>query len=241
MTSTLGITQVTSAQNQKEVTINEADQALENLGNITTDLTITGHTTLTAAQYRSGIRFRLGGAPAAVFDLRLQANDRFFIVTNNSGRTATVGVDPAGDGFDGATVSVPTGATKQIICDGVDCVELSQGSRSYDFGASFEGEPATTAVFGRVQISRNITLPANFSGSTGKVAVNPTSTYVIDVLDDGAAIGAISVSTGGVFTFTTVGGTSKSVAAGSAITFVTPGVADGTVEGFSAALLSTED
>lgn len=127
MASTLGITQVAAAQNQKEVTINEADQALEDLSSLTIDLTITTHTTLSASQYRSGIRFRLGGTPAADFDLRLRANERLFIVTNNTGKTATVGVDPAADGFDGDTVAVFDGQTVLIACDGVDCIIVSIG------------------------------------------------------------------------------------------------------------------
>lgn len=241
MASTLGITQVAAAQNQKEVTINEADQALEDLTNLTTDIVITGSVTLTAAQYRSGVRFRLGGTPAGAFDLRLPANERMFFVTNNSGQTATVGVDPGADGFDGTTVAVSTGKTKLVLCDGTNCVEYVQGSPSYDFGASFEAAPAVSTVFGRVQISRNITLPANFAGSTGDVAANPTSTYAVDVQDDGVSIGTISVSTGGVFTFSTAGGTAKSVAAGSTVTFITPAGADATVAGFSAALLGSED
>ncbi len=112
---------------------------------------------------------------------------------------------------------------------------------AYDFGFVFEATPGADAVVGRVRIGRNITIPANMTGSTGGVGVNPTATFDIDVQDDGVSIGTISVSTGGTLTFTTDSGTSKAVAAGSEITFVAPTTPDTTVEAMSAVILATED
>jgi len=131
-TSTLGIAQVAANQNQKEVTINEADQALEDLSNLTIDLTVTASFTMTDEQYRSGIRFRLGGTPAGAFNVRLPASERLFIVFNDSGQTATIGVDPAANGFDGTTVALADGEQRILICDGTDVEDVL----SYVAGAS---------------------------------------------------------------------------------------------------------
>lgn len=115
------------------------------------------------------------------------------------------------------------------------------GSSSYDFGMTFGAEPSASTVIQRVQISRAITIPADMTGSTGSVNTNPGSAYDIDVRDDGTSIGTISIATDGTFTFTTTSNEAKSVAAGSLITFVTPGSADGTIDGVAVGILATED
>ena len=113
--------------------------------------------------------------------------------------------------------------------------------RAYDFGMAFGSEPSINTVIQRVQISRDITIPANMASSTGSVNTNPSSQYDIDVQDDAVSIGTISISTGGAFTFTTTSGTLKNVAAGSVITFVAPGSADGSIDGVAVGILATED
>ncbi len=92
----------------------------------------------------------------------------------------------------------------------------------YDFGYAFGAAPSNFTVIGRVAIPRAITIPADFAGSFGDVETNPDAQFDIDVQDDGVTIGTIVVSTGGSFTFTTVGNTDKVVAAGSVIRAVSP-------------------
>lgn len=100
---------------------------------------------------------------------------------------------------------------------------------AYDFGLQFGATPEAGFIIQRVRIGRDIIIPANMGAvyaggpsSSGGVDTNPDATWAIDVQDDGVSIGTISVSTGGVVTFTTAGGTAKSVAAGSEITFIAP-------------------
>lgn len=124
---------------------------------------------------------------------------------------------------------------------GGTALEFFTATKSYDFGFAFGSEPGASEVIQRVQISRGITVPADMTGSTGTVAANPTSPYDVDVRDDGASIGTVSVSTGGTVTFATTGGTAKSVAAGSVITFLSPGSTDGTIEGLAVGIVATED
>lgn len=137
-------------------------------------------------------------------------------------------------------------ASDNVIClcyvkaDGSPIVASTTGS-IYDFGAAFASAPVAGSVITRVEIGRNITIPANFSGGSAHVATNPGATFDVDVRDDGVSIGTISISTGGTATLTTVGGTSKSVAAASVVTFVAPAnsPAESTVAGFSAIICAT--
>lgn len=115
------------------------------------------------------------------------------------------------------------------------------GSSAYDFGFNFEATPGADALLGRVQIGRDITLPADFSGASGTGDVNPDATYEIDVLDDGASIGTISIADTGTITWTTDGGTEKSVAEGSQITFIGQTTPDASIAGWSFVLKATQD
>ena len=92
----------------------------------------------------------------------------------------------------------------------------------YDVPLSVAGTPDAGALIGKTIAVRDIEFPANFSGSVGHVGTNPAATFAIDVQDDGASIGTISISTGGTFTFTTTSGTAKTVASGSRIEFYAP-------------------
>ena len=64
---------------------------------------------------------------------------------------------------------------------------------------------------------------------------------VLDVLDDGVSIGTVSITSGGVFTFTTQGGTAKVIAAGSALTVVNQATADATAGNISVTFRGTAD
>lgn len=97
--------------------------------------------------------------------------------------------------------------------------ELLELIAFYDVPLSFAGTPDAGALMGKLIAVREVDFEANFAGSAGHVGTNPAATFEIDVQDDGVSIGTISISTGGVFTFTTTGGTAKTVAVGSRIEF----------------------
>ncbi len=110
---------------------------------------------------------------------------------------------------------------------------------AYDIGASFAGTPTDSEVLGRISVPRKITLLADFLGSAGHVVVNPTDAFAVDVLDDGSSIGTISITTGGVVSFASAGGTAKVIAAGSLVSFVGQATADATIAGISFTLAGT--
>ena len=111
----------------------------------------------------------------------------------------------------------------------------------YDFGALFEAEPAINTAFSRLIVARDITVPANFAGSSGTVGTNPASSYAIDVKDDGVSIGTITVGTDGAFTFATTGGNAQAIAAGSLIEFDSPGTLDNTIADLLLVVAATQD
>lgn len=96
------------------------------------------------------------------------------------------------------------------------------GDLPYDIPLSFAGTPTASQLMGKLLAVRDIALAANFSGSFGHVGTNPAATFAIDVQDNGASIGTISISTGGAFTFTTSSGTAKTISAGHRIEFYAP-------------------
>ena len=113
---------------------------------------------------------------------------------------------------------------------------------AYDIPLSFADTPsADSQLIGKVMIVRDVAFAADFAGSYGHVGTNPSITYAIDVQDDGVSIGTISISTGGVFTFTTTSGTAKTVAAGSRLEFYAPSGSplDWTIADIAATLYGT--
>jgi hypothetical protein len=118
---------------------------------------------------------------------------------------------------------------------------LGLATNLYDVPLSFSGTPDAGALIGKLIAVRDIDFPANFSGSVGHVGTNPDATFAIDVQDDGSTIGTISISTGGAFTFTTAGGTVKTIANGSRIEFYAPSnsPAEATIADIAATLKGT--
>ena len=99
----------------------------------------------------------------------------------------------------------------------------------FDIGGYYVGgPPISSQPLLRFIFTRAVTFPDDWAGSEFKVLVNPTSVFVIDIAKNGTDIGDISVSTGGVATFTT-DATSVSFAAGDEIRLTAPSTADATV------------
>lgn len=116
-TPNLAIPYVASNQNQKEVTINAAFDALDNAANqaLQVDCTGPGTITLTAAQYTGSFAFQLTGTPAAGYAVHVPDTERCFAVLNDSGQTATV--SSAGGG---TATSVPDGYRGLFVNVGAD-------------------------------------------------------------------------------------------------------------------------
>lgn len=104
-------------------------------------------------------------------------------------------------------------------------------------GFFFPGTPIANQLIAKTVIARSIIFPANFSTSYGDVGTNPTATFTITVALQGAVIGTITISTGGVFTFATTGGVQIIADAGDVLELEAQTPADATVANISATLV----
>jgi hypothetical protein len=238
MSNNLALSQVAAAQNQKEVTIN--DQAGQIDAALTARLAVTidrtNARTLTDAELRRSFFFDLdpdGDPPDAAITLTVPSgiSRGLFAVINDTGFDVTVEI--TGQAL--TPPAVAEGEAALLTSDGVNVRlaggggGLGGGSAFYDIGFLYAGGPrgASELLFKWIA-TRDLTLPADFSGAVGHIGTNPTSTFDMDVTLDGSSIGTISVSTAGDFTFTTTSGTAKSVTAGQRLEGVAPGSADDT-------------
>lgn len=93
----------------------------------------------------------------------------------------------------------------------------------------FTTTPSSSEVLALYSAVDAFTIPANMAGSQVKVGTNATSTFAIDVQQNGSSIGTISIGTSGTATLTTASGTSKSIAVGDVLKFVAPSSTDTTI------------
>lgn len=113
-----------------------------------------------------------------------------------------------------------------VTLDTVDNVVVGEVAAAsdddYEVILTYVGTPGAQAWMGGMEFKRAVDFPANFTGSGGSVVTNPGSTFDIDVQKNGVSTGTISISTVGVFTFTTSGGAAVSFADGDTIDFYGP-------------------
>lgn len=72
------------------------------------------------------------------------------------------------------------------------------------------------------------TLADDFAGCRASVGTNPAAVWAADIQLNGVSVGSLSISTGGVATFTTTG-TTVAVAAGDVVTLVAPAGVDASI------------
>lgn len=169
----LAIGHVAASQNQKEVTINNAIDALDKAGNDAVDIDCSvGDTVVTAADYRQHFLLRLTGSPAAAFTLTVPDGKRVTAIHNTTSRSATLRTTTLG-----ATLALPAG---QLIITGSRGSELLALAASaigglYDMGLFVPGQPAATALVFQFAFPRAVTFPANLTGSTARAATAASS------------------------------------------------------------------
>lgn len=139
----------------------------------------------------------------------------------------------------GETVTIAKWTSRRALLSDIG-IGGGSGTGAYDMRFGFITTPTSSQVLDTIMAVRDIDLPANLVGSLGRVGTNPTSSFVMNLKDDGTTIGTITVSTSGVFTFATTGGTVKTILAGSVVTLVAPASADATVANMTMTLLGTE-
>lgn len=94
----------------------------------------------------------------------------------------------------------------------------------------FTSAPVANEKLSMIVADIGFVIPPNFGGQQFvQVGQAPAATFVITVNQNNQPIGYITLNTNGSVARTTVGGTSKTIAAGDLITFVAPASVDATV------------
>lgn len=244
----LNIPEIEETQNNKHVTHNNAVGFLEQASNAklgvstagTADITLTDDQATRYVYYLVGAGTASGAHnlvfPGEIGTLNNNAK-RYFVVKNSSGYTVTVKSDAAG-----TTVVLATGAAAIIHQDHDDMVKLSGydglTTAPYDIACSMPGLPDDNGEVLKFVAVRAIDFPDDFAGSVGHCGTNPTATAAYDVKKNGSSIGSISISTSGVFTFSTTGG-ATSLAISDRITINAPSPQDATLANVGISLLGT--
>jgi hypothetical protein len=155
----LAITHVAAAQNQKEVTVNDAINALDRA--LTEALSIDfsgGPVTLTAAQFRQAIAFKPSATLAAPASLTVPQIKRVFVVINTDG-FFTIDVVRGSK-----TVSVPPGTAFCLCTDGTTNGLYAAGGGSGGTGGGLFTDLADTPTSYSGQQGRAVIVNAGASG-----------------------------------------------------------------------------
>ena len=147
VSTVLNITEVSASQSQKEVTINEAIDALalatnqvitkeiDNTNALFIDSIDTG-LTATSFEFERNFVFRLTEAttaPTAPIIVRVKEVPRFFAMENQTTFQVTVRVDVANDGTaDGTEVVIPAASAFLLYSDGTNIVSVGGGGGGLD-------------------------------------------------------------------------------------------------------------
>jgi hypothetical protein len=223
---TLAITHVAAAQNQKEVTINDAIDALDRaLGDLLSVDFTAGNVTLTDAQFRSAAAFQAANLSTAR-DLTVPQIRRLFAVDNAAGSgTLTI---KRGTG----AVEVIAGAAVLAYTDGtangliaLTGTTAAVQAKSYLLSGAVAAKPAGGARVFHHLAGLAFTLPAGLTGSAAIAKTAATAQTDFDLQIGGASVGTIRwAAAGTVASFISASG--ASVAAGDEIEILAPATPD---------------
>lgn len=104
----------------------------------------------------------------------------------------------------------------------ISTTSASASSQPYDVTFAYAGAPPNATVLQLICFRLAVTMSGNLAGSTGHCGGNPTATAVYTVYKNGSAIGTVTISTSGGFTFATTPGAALSFAAGDTLSILTP-------------------
>jgi hypothetical protein len=228
---------VAAAQNQKEVTINDATDALDLAitASLSVDCSAGGTIAPTLTQARRNARFVLSGTPPAAFTFQIPNLSRLLVLRNTTEQLATLR-NPTGS----AVVDLPAGKQAIVYSTGGNVFLVgAPPTEVYDFGMVAFETPDADAVLGKVVIPRAMVLPANLAGARGDVDVNPASAFAIDLTVNFLSVGTITISGSGGFTFATAGGLPVSLSAGAVVRFVAPATPDTAIAGIAITLVGS--
>jgi hypothetical protein len=226
----LAIAHVAASQNQKEVTINDAINALDRAMTDTLALDLSaGSLSLTAAQLRAAMVLLPAGVLTGPAVLTVPALRRVFALLNTDSAFA-ITVER------GAAASVvQPGETALLICDGTTdgLFRVGPGAPVYDFGMVAGAAPGAGEVLGKIVIPRPLLIPADLAGSAVHVDTAPEDDFEIVITRNGTAVASITVHADASASLATAGNDPVAIAAGNVIRFLAPATPDPAIAGIS--------
>jgi hypothetical protein len=195
-TPNLAIPHVAAAQNQKEVTANDAFDRLDEAitGRLTVDLAA-GDVPLTASQFRRHVAFAAVNV-ASGRELVLPTIRRLVLVDNTAGAAALVVRQGS------TTVTVPAGGLQLLHTTGVanglvaaaPATQAGAAAAPFDLAVYFPGQPDAAERLLKLEVARGFTLPADLAGSRGHADTAATAESVCTILKNGASVGTVTVA-----------------------------------------------
>lgn len=224
----LAVTHVAAAQNQKEVTINDAIDALDNAMNQALSLAMAdANLTLTGTQANRNGLIILTGTLTASRTLTLPANHRRLAIRNATNGGQDVRAKYAGSG---AEVIIVPGATVLVQGNGSDLYGVGGGGLPADISGYKAGQPAADEVIARVPVVRRIRLKIDLAGSHASAETAATASADFDIRVD--AVSSATMRFAAAATSATFIAASEAVLEpGQVLSVVAPSTPDATLAG----------
>lgn len=119
------------------------------------------------------------------------------------------------------------GSNGQVLtADSTQTTGTKWASAPYDVSFNPNVVMGSGAIFDQHVFPRTVVFPGNFTGAVGHCRVNPGSTQTININKNGSQVGTITITSGGVFTFASTGGTSVTYNSGDYMTYTNQAGAD---------------
>ncbi len=171
------------------------------------------------------------GPPGTVSSVALTAPGEFSVSGSPVTGSGTIAITKANETANTVWAGPTSGGAAQPAFRALVAADIP--SQPYDMWMYFSYTPTASFVLFGGRFPRPVAFLANWGGSQGApVAINATATFTVTVAKNGSTVGTISISTSGVYTFATSGGSAVSFATTDYVTFTAPGTPDATLLGF---------
>lgn len=231
----LAIAHVAAAQNQKEVTINDAVDALDRASNAVLEVALAdANVTLTNAQVTRHGLIVLTGALNQSRVVTFPGQARRLAVCNATSGGWDVGLQHAGGG---TVVTLAAGATALLHGDGTDLRAVTSPAPVLEITLFSAGSLAPDQVLFHQPVTQDLTLPQGLAGSQASARVAATAPVDLDLQVNGTSVGTISFA-GGSAVGSFAAASAVSLVPGDTVTVLAPAVADATLADLGITLLA---
>lgn len=179
-------------------------------------------------------------ASATTWNAKLSANQTITLSGDVTGSGATAITTTLANVVTAGTGTKITYNAKGLITGSTTLTVSDMPSQvvSWPVIVPFVGKPGNNQLFTLVYFTQSVLFPSGLTGSGGVVlSANPASTYTATIYKNASSVGTISISTGGLYTFTFT--SSVTYAAGDIMKIIGQATADTTLQDLSFTLVGT--